>query len=334
MTGRRAFLATPLAIGLASLSAPTPVRAQDAFPDHPLRLVVPFTPGGAVDLTGRLLAEMLPSILGQNLVVENRGGAGGNLGGDAVAKAPKDGYTLLLGTATILAANKFLFRKSMPFDPAADLAPVTRVATGTVLLVVNADRPWKTFAELIAAAKKNSGKITMGSSGTGSVSHLTLAALKRAAGVDITHVPYRGGAPAIQDLLAGNIDMMFDVIPALMPHVREGRFRALAVGSAERVTYVPELREVPGMAELLPASGIDAQSWYAIMAPAGTPQDRVAVLHRAIRQVAQSDAFRAKMEPLGFAPVSDASPTAFGDYLRAQEKVWQGLVEASGATLD
>ena len=334
MTGRRAFLATPFATGLAALGAPSPSRAQETFPDHPVRLVVPFTPGGAVDLTGRLLAEMLPPILGQSLVVENRGGAGGNLGGDAVAKAPKDGYTLLLGTATILAANKFLFRKSMPFDPTADLAPLTRVATGTVLLVVNAERPWKSFAELIAAAKAKPGRIAMGSSGTGSVSHLTLAALKRAIGVDITHVPYRGGAPAIQDLLAGNIDMMFDVIPALMPHVREGRFRALAVGSAQRVTYVPELREVPGMAELLPGSGIDAQSWYAVMAPSGTPEERLAVLHRAIRQVADSDAFRAKMEPLGFAPVSDASPAAFGEYLRAQETVWKELVEVSGATLD
>ncbi|KAA2212859.1 Bug family tripartite tricarboxylate transporter substrate binding protein [Teichococcus oryzae] len=334
MTSRRALLATPFAAGLGTLAAPSPLRAQDKFPDRPIRLVVPFTPGGAVDLTGRLLAEMLPPALGQSLIVENRGGAGGNLGGDNVAKSPKDGYSLLLGTATILAANKFLFRKSMPFDPITDLAPVSRVATGTVLLVVNADRPWKSFAELIAAAKEKPGRITMGSSGTGAVSHLSLAAVNKAAGVEITHVPYRGGAPAIQDLLAGNIDMMFDVIPALMPHVREGRFRALAVGSAQRVTYVPELRDVPGMAELLPGSGIDAQSWYGVMAPAGTPADRIALLHRAVREVAQSDAFRAKMEPLGFAPVSDASPAAFAEYLRAQEQVWKGLVEASGATLD
>ncbi|MBO1073792.1 Bug family tripartite tricarboxylate transporter substrate binding protein [Roseomonas marmotae] len=334
MTSRRALLATPFVAGLASLAGASPSQAQESFPAHPVRLVVPFTPGGAVDLTGRLLAEMLPPILGQSLIVENRGGAGGNLGGDNVAKSPKDGYSLLLGTATILAANKFLFRRSMSFDPVTDLAPICRVATGTVLLVVKADRPWKDFAELIAAAKEKPGRITMASSGTGAVSHLSLAALNRAAGVEITHVPYRGGAPAIQDLLAGNVDMMFDVIPALMPHVREGRLRALAVGSAGRVTYVPELREVPGMQELLPNSGIDSQSWYAVMAPAGTPQDRIAVLHRAIRQVAESDAFRAKMEPLGFAPVWDESPAAFGEYLRAQEQVWKGLVEVSGATLD
>ncbi len=207
-------------------------------------------------------------------------------------------------------------------------------ATGTVLLIVNADRPWRSFAELMDAARREPGKIAMGSSGTGTVSHLALESLKRAAGVDITHVPYRGGGPAFQDLYAGNIDMMFDVIPAAMPNVREGRFRPLAVGSAGRVAYVPELRGVPGMEELLPGSGIDVQSWYAVAAPAGTPEDRIAVLHRAVAQVVRSDEFRRRMEPIGFAPVADDSPAAFGAYMREQEGVWRRLVEISGATLD
>ncbi|MFC7538173.1 Bug family tripartite tricarboxylate transporter substrate binding protein [Siccirubricoccus deserti] len=192
---------------------------------------MPFAPGGAVDLTGRFLAERLQSAVGQNVLVENRGGAGGNLGADVVAKAEKDGHTLLLGSASILCANKFLYRRSMPLDPMRDLAPVTRVATGTVLLIVNSGRPWKTFGELIAAAKRNPGRITMGSSGTGTISHLAIESLKRAAGVDITHVPYRGGGPAFQDLYAGNIDMMFDVIPAAMPNVRE---ESSAPGSRQR----------------------------------------------------------------------------------------------------
>ncbi len=324
-------------VGAAALSLPIAsiARAQGSgFPTRSLRLVVPFAPGGAVDLTGRLLAEKLQPILGQNVIVENRGGAGGNLGGDVVAKAEKDGHTLLLGSASILAANKFLYRRSMPFDPLRDMAPVTRVTTGTVLLIVNSDRPWRSFAELIAAAKRNPGTITMGSSGTGTVSHLTLESLKRAAGVDITHVPYRGGGPAFQDLYAGNIDMMFDVIPAAMPNVREGKFRPLAVGSAERITYVPELRDVPGMRELLPQSDIDIQSWYGVTVPAGTPDERIGVLHRAITQVARSDEFRQRMEPIGFTPVVDETPAAFGAYMREQEKVWQRLVEISGATLD
>ena len=323
----------------AALAAPTlalgarPARSQD-FPSRPVRIVVPFPPGGAVDITGRLLSEKLAGLLGQPVVVENRGGAGGNLGADVVAKAEKDGHTLLLGTATILGANKFLFRRSMPFDPIRDLAPVTRVATGTVLLVVNGDKPWKTFGELMDYARQNPGKVSMGSSGTGSVSHLTISAVSRAGGVDIVHVPYRGGGPAIADLIAGTIDMMFDVMPALMPHVRDGRFRALAVGSADRVDYVPGLENVPGMKELLPDSGIDMQSWYAINAPAGTPEDRIAKLYQAIAQVVRMPEFRQKLEPLGFKPVVDESPAAFGAYMREQERFWKPIVEASGATLD
>jgi tripartite-type tricarboxylate transporter receptor subunit TctC len=320
-------------LGASLLAAPALAQAQ-GFPSRPLRIVVPFAPGGAVDITGRLLAERLQPILGVSVVVDNRAGAGGNLGGDAVAKADPDGHTILLGTATILAANKFLYRRSMPFDPIRDLAPVTRVSTGTVLLVVNAARPWQSFADLVAAARANPGRISMGSSGTGTVSHLTLASLNRAAGIDITHVPYRGGAPAIQDLLAGTIDMMFDVIPALMPHVREGRFRALAVGSAERIDYVPELRQVPGMRELLPQSGIDMQSWYAVAAPARTPEPVVNRLHEALLQVVRSEDFRGRMQPLGFTPIWDETPAAFGSYLREQEGVWRVLVEGSGASLD
>jgi tripartite-type tricarboxylate transporter receptor subunit TctC len=326
---RRHLLLAPPALALA----PRPASAQ-AFPSRPMRIVVPFAPGGAVDITARLLGERLQPILGQTAVIENRGGAGGNLGADAVAKAEKDGHTLVLGTATIFAANKFLYRRSMPFDPVRDLAPVTRVSTGTVLLVVNSSRPWQNFGELIEHARRNPGRVTMGSSGTGTVSHLTIAAVARAAGVDITHVPYRGGGPAISDLLAGQIDMMFDVMPALMPHVREGRFRALAVGSADRVDYVPGLENVPGMRELMPQANIDMQSWYAVNAPAGTPEDRIATLHRAIVQVVRTDDFRSRLEPLGFKPIWDETPAAYGTYLREQERVWQAVVEASGATLD
>ena len=331
MIQRRQLLGAAVTVPLAM---PGIARAQSDFPNRPLRLIVPFVPGGAVDITGRVLAERLHPLLGQPVIVDNRGGAGGNLGADAVAKAAKDGYTFLLATASILASNKFLYRRSMPFDPIRDLAPLTRVTTGTLLLVVNAQRPWANFQALVAAARAAPGRVTMGSSGAGTASHLALAAMNRAAGIDITHVPYRGGGGAVQDLVAGNIDMMFDVSPALMPYVREGRLRVLAVASAERIGYVPELREVPGMAELLPGSGIDVQSWYGTTAPAGTPVERVAVLHRALRQVAQSNDFRERMEPLGFTPISDESPEAFGTYLRDQEQVWRALVEASGATLD
>jgi tripartite-type tricarboxylate transporter receptor subunit TctC len=295
---------------------------------------VPFAAGGSVDLTGRLMAEKLQPVLGQSIVVDNRGGAGGNLGASEAARAEKDGHTLLLASASILAANKFLYRKSMPIDPIKDLAPVTRVTTGTVFMTVNSNSPYRTFQDVIAAAKKDPGKLTMGSSGTGTISHLTIAKVCKVTGVDITHVPYRGGAPALQDLLAGNIDMMFDVIPLAMPQVREGKLRVLAAASAQRVTYAPELKDVPGMAELLPGSGIDMQSWYGVNVPAGVPADRIAALHKAIVQVVDSDEFRALMEPNGFTTVVDSSPAAYGTYLLAQEQLWKGLVEESGASLD
>jgi tripartite-type tricarboxylate transporter receptor subunit TctC len=323
-------LVPPLALGALA----RPALAQAPYPNRPIRMVVPYAPGGAVDLTGRLLSEKLQPILGQNVVVENRGGAGGNIGADAVAKADKDGYTALLTSVSIMAANKYLFRRSMPLEPLRDLAPVTRVTTGTVLLIVNSNRPWKTFGELIAAAKKDPGKLTMGSSGTGTVSHLTISTVAKAAGVDITHVPYRGGGPAFSDLLAGNIDMMFDVIPAAMANVREGRFRPLAVGSAERITYVPELRDVPGMKELLPGSNIDMQSWYGVNLPAGTPAPVIDRLHSALLQVVKGEDFKGRMEPLGFTPAWDETPAAYGQYLQQQDVLWKRLVEESGATLD
>jgi len=318
-------------LGLAAALAPRLATAQPWAPSRPVRLIVPIAAGGALDLTARLLGERLQPLLGQTVVVENRAGAGGNIGAEAVARADKDGQTLLIAAANTLAANKFLYGARMPIEPLRDLAPITRVSTGTILLVVNAERPWKSFAELVAAAKAKPGSITMGSSGTGTTSHLYLELVKRVAGIDITHVPYRGGGPAISDLLSGTIDMMFDVMPALMPHVREGRFRPLAVGSAERVTYVPGLEAVPGMAELLPGKGVDAQVWYAVVAPAGTPEPILARLHAMIGAAVRAPEFADKLVPLGFRPVADESAAAFGAFWRGEEAGWKALVELSGA---
>lgn len=321
--------------GAAALAATLPLagaaRAQ-AFPSRPVRIVVPIAPGGANDITARLIAESLMPILGQRVIVENRPGAGGNLGAQAVAQAEKDGHTLLFTTATVLAANKWLYGAQMPIDPMRDLAPITRVGELTILLVVNSSRPHRSLAELLAFARANPGRVTMGSSGTGTISHLYLERLNRAAGTQITHVPYRGGAPAVQDLMAGNIDMMFDAIPALLPQIREGRFRPLAVGSAKRITFVPELADVPGMEEALPGSGIDAKNWFAIVAPAGTPEGPIATLHAALRRVMADEAIGARLRPMSIEPITDPSPAAFGTFWRAQEGVWRDLVQQSGAT--
>jgi tripartite-type tricarboxylate transporter receptor subunit TctC len=234
----------------------------------------------------------------------------------------------------VLAANRFLYGSRMPFEAERDLAPVTRVGIGTILMVCNAARPWRSFAELIAFARANPGRVTMGSSGTGTISHLYMEKVKRAAGVDITHIPYRGGGPAITDLAAGTVDLMFDVMPALLPHVREGRFRPLAVGSAARLDYVPELAEVPAMDELLPGKGIDALNWWSVVAPAGTPPAVLATLNGAVRQVVAQPEVTRRMLGLTIKPMVDATPEAFGAYWKSQVPVWQALVTESGATAE
>ncbi|MCO6415636.1 tripartite tricarboxylate transporter substrate binding protein [Siccirubricoccus sp. KC 17139] len=330
MPGRRHLLAA------ATTLLAAPAMAQPIAGGRPIRLIVPFPPGGAVDLLGRLLAERLAPAIGQNVIVENRGGAGGNIGADAVAKAAPDGTTLgLLGVSTLCAAP-FLYR-SLPFDTRKDFTPIAAIVTGAVLCVVNADTArkngWRDFASLIAWAKAHPGEVRMGSSGTGTTSHFTIAAVNRFAGVEITHVPYRGGGPAISDLLAGTIDMMFDVMPALMPHVQSGKFLPLAVSSADRLAILPE---VPGMKDLA-AFGLgelDIQSWNAVMAPAGLPAPIAAQLAAALKAVAADPAFVERLRPLGYSVRTTDSPEALAALIQAETPRWRQLVEISGAQLD
>jgi tripartite-type tricarboxylate transporter receptor subunit TctC len=321
---------------LAALAAPAVARAQGSagFPQRPLRIIVPFPPGGAADLTARLLTDPMSAVLGQPIVVENRPGAGGNIAAEATARAAPDGHTLFLGGATILLANRYLYRSAMPFDTWRDLAHVSRVSVGTTLLVVNANRPWRTVQELVAAAKAAPGRITSGSSGIGTISHLTISKFMRTAGIEVNHVPYRGLAPGLNDLLAGTIDMLFDGMPALMPHVREGRLRALCVGSQERVTYVPGIEHLPGMKEVFPGSDMDMAFWYSINTTAGTPPEAIRRLHEATLAAARSEEYGRRLLPLGFTAIWDESPEEFLAYMRAQEPVWRDLVEVSGAKLD
>ena len=194
----------PLLQGLAAATLATPSLAQPAgwAPTRPLRVIVPIAPGGANDIIARMVSERLAPILGQPAVVENRPGAGGNIGAQAVVQAEKDGHTVLFTSANVLTANKYLYRERMPFDAQRDLAPISHVGIGTILMVANAQRPWRSFAELVAFAKANPGRVSMGSSGTGTISHLYMERVSRAAGIEITHIPYRGGGPAIQDLIA------------------------------------------------------------------------------------------------------------------------------------
>ena len=318
---------------MAGLVAPGIARAQ-SFPARPVRIVVPFPPGGAADITARLVGERMMPLLGQPVLIDNRPGAGGNIAGEAVARSAPDGYTLFLGGATILLANKYLFRNGMPFDGIRDFAHVSRVSVGSTLFVVNANRPWKTFEEFMADAKRRPGQITAASSGLGTISHLSISKLMKTAGIDVSHVPYRGLVPGLNDLLAGNVDMIFDGMPALMPHVREGKLRALAVGSQKRQPQVAGLENVRGMAELIPGSDMDMEFWYCISAPAGTPALVVHALHRATIGATRDREYGEKLIPLGFTAISDDTPEGFTDYVRSQDRVWRELVEISGAKLD
>jgi tripartite-type tricarboxylate transporter receptor subunit TctC len=305
---------------LAALAA-GPAAAQ-AWPARPVTLVVPFPPGGIVDQIARPLAQQLQAALGQPFVVENRPGAGGNLGADAVAKAAPDGHTLLLGSTGTLCVNEFLFDR-LPFDIRADFAPVTLLVGTPMVLVVHAARPWQDLAALRAAARAAPGRLASGSAGNGSALHLTLALFNAEAQTDIAHVAYRGAAPAMTDLISGTLDMMFDSVPHALPHIRGGRVRALAVATERRLAVLPE---VPTFAEAgLP--GFTVSPWFGLAAPARTPQPVVARLHAATAEALALPAVGGRLAELG-AEILGAGPDAFAAFLEAERRRWGPLIRA------
>lgn len=313
-----------------------PFGGRRASAAPPVRLVVPFPPGGAVDQAGRLLAERLGPILDANVVVENVGGAGGMAGIGQVAKAAPDGTVLGLAPVATLVTNKYLYNK-LSYDPDRDLKALSRVVTGTLLCVVGAERArergWKSLGDLVAWSKANPEKTFMGSSGIGQSSHLMLELLNKQAGAQIVHVPYRGGGPAITDLLGGRIDLMFDVIPALMPHVQAGAFVPLAVASAERI---PQLPDVPSMKEhaALNLGSVDIRSWLAVVVPAATPDDITQRLYQAVVKAATDPEMKRRIEPAGYTVVTDPSVAALKDHIARENPVWEGIVRISGTKLD
>jgi tripartite-type tricarboxylate transporter receptor subunit TctC len=330
MLNRRTILASTGALLAA------PALAQPVAGGRTVRLIVPFPPGGAVDILARLIAERLAPVLGQAVVVDNRGGAGGLLGADAVAKGDRDGTVLGVISVTTLCAVQYMTAR-MPFDPARDLAPVSQITDGALLCVVNAETArrngWTDFRKLIEWSRANPEQVKMGSSGPGTNSHLNIEAINRFANAKILHVPYRGGGPAINDLLAGTIDMMFDVMPALMPHVESGKFLAFAVSSQARLGILPE---VPGMGDFadLGLGGHNLVNWNAIMTAGGTPAPVVARLHQAIQAVAADAAFRDRLRPLGYGTVTSPTPAALTELVERERPQWRRLVEISGARLD
>ncbi len=324
---RRTLLAA-LATAAVGAAIPAGALAQAAYPTKPVTIVVPFAAGGTTDILARIIGQALTSELGQPVVVDNRAGAGGNIGGALAAKAPADGYTLFMGTVGTHAINASLYKK-MPFDPVKDFAPLTRVANVPNLLVANPAQPYKSVKELIAYAKANPGKVNFGSSGNGSSIHLSGELFKSLAKVDMVHVPYKGSAPAVTDLLGNQIGIMFDNMPSAIQHVRSGKLVPIAVTTAKRS---PELPNVPTIAEA-GVPGYEATSWFGMFAPAGTPAPVLAKLNTALVKVLNQAEVKKKINEQG-AETTSEMPEQFAAFIKAESVKWGKVVQESGASLD
>lgn len=320
-------LAAAAALG-SVLLATGPVAAQAAFPSKPITIIVPFSAGGTTDILARIVGQALSGELGQPVIIDNRAGAGGNIGGQVAAKAAADGHTLFMGTVGTHAINASLYKK-MPFDPIKDFAPLTRVANVPNLLVANPAQPYKSVAELIAYAKANPGKVNFGSSGNGTSIHLSGELFKSMAKVDMQHVPYKGSAPAVTDLLGNQIGIMFDNMPSAIQHVRSGKLRPLAVTTAKRS---PELPNVPTIAEA-GVPGYEATSWFGLFAPAGTPPAVISKLNTAIVKVLGQADVKKKISEQG-AEVYSETPEQFAAFIQKEAVKWGKVVRDSGASLD
>lgn len=319
---RALFIAATAALSAAGFAHANPA----AYPTKPIRLVVPFAAGGTTSILARLLADRMGQGLGQPVVVDNRPGAGGNVGMDLVAKSEPDGYTLLMGPIG-LAINPALYAR-MPFDPIKDLAPIGRYAGVPNLLVVHPSVPASNVKELVAYAKANPGKLNYASNGNGTSSHLAAEMLKSAAGIEITHVPYKGGGPAMQDLIGGQVQMLFDQMPAVLPQVESGRVRALGVSSMQRSAAA---KDIPAISETVP--GFDMTVWFGFLAPAGTPKEIVGKLNGEMRKAIDAPDFQAQLAKMGVTPMP-GSPEEFRSFIASETQRWAQVVKASGAKID
>lgn len=333
---RKALMNTAqAAIFLIAPGVSMPVAAQAAWPSKPVRIVVPFAPGGTTDLLARAMAPELSKAFGQSFIVENRAGAGGNVGADAVAKSPADGYTLLMGTVGTHGINKALY-PSLPYNPVKDFAPVTLVAGVPNVMVMNADKAQKlgitSVADFIRYARANPGKLNMASSGNGTSIHLAGELFKSMSGTYLVHFPYRGSGPALVDLIGGTMDVMFDNLPSALPHIKSGRLKALAVTSSQRSAALPDaptLEQAGGPA----LKGYDASSWFGLLAPAGTPADVVNRLQQEVAKSFNKPDIKEKLQSQGAIPGGN-TPAEFTKFIDAEIAKWALVVKASGAKVD
>lgn len=324
---RRSLLhrSAALAIALACFSASA---SAQIYPSRVIRLVVPFAPGGSNDIIARIIGERLTEALGQSVVIDNRPGAGGVIGTDSVAKAVPDGYTLMIGATSTLAANPSLYTK-MNLDPTQDLTPITQIASGPFVLAVPSSLPAGSVEELVALAKAKPGELNYGSSGIGSSLQLTAELFKTMAKVDIVHVPYKGLGPALTDLVAGRIQIIFSDMAGLLPFVQSGQLRALAVTSAKRSSVLPDL---PTLAEA-GVEGYEATSWYGVLGPKAMPADIVAKLNGELARIVHNPAMKVKFASLGIEPVTD-TPQAFTAFIRSEMDKWRIVVTTAGIKVD
>jgi tripartite-type tricarboxylate transporter receptor subunit TctC len=323
MLNRRRFLGATAAM----LAAPSVSRAAADWPTKPVRVVVPFTPGGSTDITARLVANRLQEVWGQTVVVENKGGAGGNIAADMVAHSDPDGYTIFI-VGPGMATNKFLY-PSLSYDPIGDFAPVTRLITQPNLMCVPNSSPAKTVQEFIAFCRDNRGKVTYASSGNGTTLHLSGELFKRMAKVEMTHIPYRGGAPAINDLIPGRVNVIFDNMPSILQHAKAGSLRALAVTTKERVRVTPE---IPTIAES-GVPGFDVFSWFGFFVPARTPEDIIAKINADTRDALAYAPVKTRFEELGADP-KGSTPAELAAFLQSEIDKWGPVIRDAQIRVD
>jgi tripartite-type tricarboxylate transporter receptor subunit TctC len=307
-------------------SAFTAVAAD--YPTRPVSVVVAFTPGGPSDVLARIVGKKLEALLRQPFVIENRPGAGGNIAAESVARAAPDGYTLLNGNNSILATNASLYKK-LGYDAEKDFAPISLLGLQPNILVVNPQVPAKSMAELIALAKASPGKLNFASSGYGAAAHLAGELFKTEAKIDIVHVAYKGAGPALQDVVAGHVQMMFATSASVIGHIRSGALRPLAVTTLKRTPLLPEVATI----DELGIKGFDATTWHGLVAPAGTPKEIIATLHAAIKETLKDADVRQQLENLGV-DIVGSTPDEFAAYIKSETPKWTAVVKASGAKRD
>ncbi len=317
----------------AILFASFNVHAQTAWPTKPVRIVVPFAPGGTTDLLARAIAPDLSRAFGQPFIVDNRAGAGGNVGAEAVAKSPGDGYTLLMGTVGTHGINQSIYSR-LPYDPVKDFVPITLVAGVPNVMVMNADKAKalgiQNVRDFIRYARANPGKLNMASSGNGTSIHLAGELFKSMSGTFMLHIPYRGSGPALLDMVSGNMDVMFDNLPSSMPQIKAGKLKAFAVTSAQRSAALPD---VPTVEEAGGLKGFDATSWFGLLAPAGTPPDVVNRLQQEVAKALNTPAIKERLLAQGAIP-SGNTPQEFARFIDSEIRKWAVVVKASGAKVD